>query len=664
MFGLQLRHRCSAVIITHVTTFVCMDIVFSDKDERILQVIFKLIGDYPDKLEYQKLNTTALCHIFNNRALSLDLLCIFGFEQYISRRNNSFLKFIGVARFISNRIFVEMMVRQGTIRFELMKCALRACFRADKDTRETFDRNSITMGVFVNTKYNFDEIAENVWEKAPVSEKIDAALEAKEMYNLKYIQDSWHSTWFSGMISLSISVFNNDGVYFENIDWNAMKMVKLEYGYGDNKQCCLPLMPNTKDKLYLNTFLQNVLTTVDKKKQTTNFGKKCIYFLTQSMRNAEKNNPIGISPHHNHHHHHHTHSCQKCHCNCGQLPMLRCQDESVIDHVKTNNHQCIERHTKLKNDCNFPRQDYIENIYKPNAMKLKDSKEICQKIQQEILSQDTNAKARWNWKCLVCNTFNEFSKFNKCCPTCAMNQLEISIDDYNYRLLSFSPLFCMDPDLNSSKSFCVDPRNKAFYIIRDKNIKIGEYTDEKICRKKYSLIQEWMENKCNLKSRLSQIIYHVRNGMSRNIALFIILFDKLKPLTLYQVKHILSELRIFISFDSCERKYWTFGGVFLPPGHNPHVFDKLNDDSVIDITQPMYIDSSRILVALLNGNNCSSGMVTSQLEEDEKEWDSLSEAEKEKRRYRRQYVHNFQPTIQQQAKFYIHSGILYYAVIV
>ena len=113
--------------------------LFSNKDDKILHVIFETIGDYPDELKYQRLTAKHLSKIFNNPVLALDLLCKFGFEYSV---NKKYLQFIGIATEIYH------LLHEETISFVVKQCILRACFRVDKDTRETFDSNIKSFGVF------------------------------------------------------------------------------------------------------------------------------------------------------------------------------------------------------------------------------------------------------------------------------------------------------------------------------------------------------------------------------------------------------------------------------------------------------------------------------------------------------------------------------------
>lgn len=69
-----------------------------------------------------------------------------------------------------------------------MKCAIRACLRVDKDTRETFDANTPPFGVFITNKIIDDDIS---WKNRTVSFKIQAALRFKEMCNLTHGCDSF-----------------------------------------------------------------------------------------------------------------------------------------------------------------------------------------------------------------------------------------------------------------------------------------------------------------------------------------------------------------------------------------------------------------------------------------------------------------------------------------
>ena len=100
----------------------------SKEDEKILEVILQTIGDHPDELKYQRLNIKNLSKILSNSALALDFLLKLGFD-YTS--NKIYLKFIGITQ--SQRTKPE--VSELSI---LMQCAIRACARAAKNTKETF----------------------------------------------------------------------------------------------------------------------------------------------------------------------------------------------------------------------------------------------------------------------------------------------------------------------------------------------------------------------------------------------------------------------------------------------------------------------------------------------------------------------------------------------
>lgn len=54
--------------------------VYSNKDEKILQVICQTIGNYPDQIQYQTLNVKNLCKILENPALALDTFLKFVFD--------------------------------------------------------------------------------------------------------------------------------------------------------------------------------------------------------------------------------------------------------------------------------------------------------------------------------------------------------------------------------------------------------------------------------------------------------------------------------------------------------------------------------------------------------------------------------------------------------
>ena len=111
-------------------SFVCDEsiitpVMYSIKDEKILQLIFETIGKYPDELKYQRLNVKNLSRILDNPALTLNLLLKLAFNYTPGK---SYLKFIGV-----NEDAIEKMLNAATLRHALAQCAVRACSRTDKD---------------------------------------------------------------------------------------------------------------------------------------------------------------------------------------------------------------------------------------------------------------------------------------------------------------------------------------------------------------------------------------------------------------------------------------------------------------------------------------------------------------------------------------------------
>ena len=546
-----------------------------------------------------------MCNIFDNHSLSLSLLLKFGFDYYTSKAGKKCLKFTGVAVFIANRGAVEMMVRQKKIRFGLMQCVFRACFRTDKDTREILDTDTPSMGVFLSTKYiyngnntytgtNGDDLKKLVWQNPAKSDKIQAASEAKEMCNLKYIDDSWSATLFvqdkcvDKITIITLSVFNNNGLLFDGIDWHTMDIGKL---ISDVYEYCIPMLCYEKDKLQMSDVLENVLKSLEKKKHRIDFCKKWIYFLNLSVMRILDNNEI-----HDHNQLQGSNNVHRYRRGRYHLLSLLSKHESLLENVSRYYLTYIVARLTNENQV----KDYIEKTVKPKVMRLKRSIAKCKQIKNNYNILSKNAKDKhieYSWRCLVCGKLNEYTKYNMYCPNCARNdktnRLKIWVDEYKFCLFSLSPLFCMESDLNKSKTFCVDPCENSFYIIRDLSFRNNDCGDEKSIINKYSYryLEKIVANKNNLKSRLSQIIFHC--GRFNTIgALFIVLFDKVKPLTLYQLKHILFEIVLAIKFGFDSAKYWKFVDVVGNQGYD--VFNNLNDDSTIDIKEPWYIDSTQI----------------------------------------------------------------------
>ena len=79
----------------------------------------------------------------------------------------------------------------------------------------------------------------------------------------------------------------------------------------------------------------------------------------------------------------------------------------------------------------------------------------------------------------------------------------------------------------------------------------------------------------------------------KNCLPFIIFFEKSNPLTLYELKHILFQIEIFLRYGRMAQ-YQTFVDVCLESCGMRHVFNELSDDSKIEINQPCFINLTQI----------------------------------------------------------------------
>ena len=148
---------------------------------------------------------------------------------------------------------------------------------------------------------------------------------------------------------------------------------------------------------------------------------------------------------------------------------------------------------------------------------------MCTDDDNNSNNNNNNKKINFVWKCLICNTFNAYSKAN--------------LDKIH--MVSKSPLFCIQSCSNKSISFGVDPREIPFYIIEFCNFKlrVDEDKNEMTTIKWFKNFQNILKQKNALE--LSSIIFGYMN-----IPFYMILFGKSNPLTLYELKHILFELAI------------------------------------------------------------------------------------------------------------------------
>ena len=518
----------------------------TEKDEKIMQVIFETIGNHPDKSTNQILNVRNLKKILDNPALLLDLLRILGFEY--TTTNKIHLKFIGVSLFIANEHLIHKMVQEEKISLILFQHVLRACFRTNENTRRIFDSNTQPMGAYISSYYISDHRDYIPWENRTMSDKIQKTLCVQELCNVKHFSD-WHRISFTmthaktgRQKQYDLTVFNNNGKCFKDIDWDAKGINEL-----------VSNASNAFNNVFDN-HVSNIIKLAETYQHPVDFVKRSIYFLKECLMDSlcKEDASYGSS---------HAYSLQKARYQL--LSMLR-KHESVF----------TASQYYLANICRqSKRQDYIESTIEPKVYRLNESKKTCQKIQKTILSKDS--KHSYVWRCLLCNTFNQYRTCEGC-PSCTSYWTDIE------KLISLSPLYLMN--CNKSKSFCIDPRDKPFYIIGDYKFceTRCEMNDENTIIKKYSKIQAMIEKKSNLK--LTTIIVHVKAAKS----IFLTLFEKSDPLTLYELKHILYEVHMQKQYwDSAT--HWTLIDVIFDM-NDKNELSKLSDDNKIDFSQPCYID--------------------------------------------------------------------------
>lgn len=71
----------------------------------------------------------------------------------------------------------------------------------------------------------------------------------------------------------------------------------------------------------------------------------------------------------------------------------------------------------------------------------------------------------------------------------------VDMQEFLQDFVKFRNSFCMGPELNNSKTFCVDPRDKPFYIISELLSKTYDYNDENTMKTRYSKTQTIIETK-------------------------------------------------------------------------------------------------------------------------------------------------------------------------
>ena len=537
---------------------MCWCVVFendcSDKDEKILCVILETIGNNPDELKYQRLNVKNLSNILNNCALSLDLLIKFGFKF---THKKSQLTFIGVAQYMYHEHKINDLLYAKKLQFVLVQAAIRACFRANKDTRQMFDSDSAPLGIFkIWEPYSSQNNQKfyTSWDNRKLSEKIDTTLRFKEMCNLNSFDDYFALHFVSKcpetkkFTKLHLYVFNNQGIEFESIEWDRMDIDKLIY---DFYRKCHNAIELPQLLVKFDQICSVFLSTTDKDENKINFFKKCVFFLDHCFAIYDQR----------------WHYYQKFYYD---LVSTLHKYEYLLNKVSNDcGYQIWKLMTLKGSQCTDDViEKYMNNIVKPMAERIQKSQKICKYIKNSMLSQKENS-VDYAWKCLLCNTKNtyNFGKCNAFCSSCPWNQWN--------ELDSMCPLFFMQ--FNQSITFGIDPRVKPFYIIRDRGRK--QYD----CNK-YRYIQTMMENSNHLK--LSTIVVGENNK-----PIFVILFEKSNPLTLYELKHLLFEIRLSGIHGENKAKMWTFTDFEFKDRKDQNILNKLSDDSIIDIVEPCYVDT-------------------------------------------------------------------------
>ena len=525
------------------------------------------IGNHPDELKYQRLHVKNLSKILNNCALSLDLLIKFGFKYTL---NKSQLTFIGATQYISHEDKIIELLYARKLRWIVVQAAIRACFRADIDTRETFDSDTPPYGVFIIPKYlnQNNRVFNSSCENRKLSNKTQTTLRVKEMYHLNSFEDIFEHHFLikspdtKQIKKMQVYVFNNQGQFFKYIDWDEMDIDKSIY------DC---LRKRESDHQFI---IKDFLSTTHKDENKRKFFKKCVHFLYDCHK------------HHFNHAHFTSSDLQRCYYfqkyYYDLLSILHKYDY-LLKEVSKFCVWHIDKNMRISiYPCTHAIDRYMNRIVKPMIERLKKSKKRCKYIKNSMLSNKENS-VDCVWRCLLCNTKNyyNFGKFkdlnSSFCPSCQWNK--------SNKLYSMCPLYFVQS--NQSITFGIDPRVKPFYIIFDLD---GKQYDCKIASnmiKKYSYIQAMIEIKFHLK--LSTIVVGFRNEQS-----VIILFEKCNPLTLYDLKHLLFEIKLFATHGENKAKMWTFADVVFKDPNDENILNKLSDDDIIDIFEPCYVHINRI----------------------------------------------------------------------
>ena len=195
------------------------------------------------------------------------------------------------------------------------------------------------------------------------------------------------------------------------------------------------------------------------------------------------------------------------------------------------------------------------------------------------------------WRCVLCNTFNEYSKYTHGCPSCVSSEY-FTI----HKLMSVCPLYFSKE--NESITFGINPINSPFYIIRD--FKNKTYSNINNIKSEYFIIQTNLENSTHLK--LNTIVF-----CEKNKPIFLIFYEKSHALSFYQLKHILYEIASHLQLGKHWAKLWKFIDVNFDnlvnvgnqgkPDLDEQFIDHSHKGGSSDIGVPFVVDSTNISIS-------------------------------------------------------------------
>ena len=200
--------------------------------------------------------------------------------------------------FMHNQNKIDPLLYTEKIRLGLMQSVIRACFRADKDTREAFEVNGNRSVFATFSEQSYMSLCIPKWENLSVANKRQLALRAKARYNVKNFH--YDQLRMNCVIrypdthqiqQLQVDIFNYQGFLMKNTDWNKVNFYQLISYY---RYDMLSHMSSTYAKdaftAHFDQICVKFLSTNDEAK--INFFKRFIWFLIRTIEPNAKNDTI------------------------------------------------------------------------------------------------------------------------------------------------------------------------------------------------------------------------------------------------------------------------------------------------------------------------------------------------------------------------------------